>query len=277
MQAYWRDLLNNNEFPSTAFFLCAGVGSRFAPYTQNAAKPSIPFLGLPLGLHPLLHCPSGALSTIVFNSHHQPTSLVQAFERYFPEIEKIEVHESQLLGSGGGIRNASNHFQTNADVLVANGDEIFLCEQSQWAQEFYRAHKQSGASMTLLCTEHAEAGGKFGAIWLDSDNQVITFGRRAAVRNNAQLFPKHFLGYILLNTAIIDQMPDGDFNILYDFAVKLLARDCKSVQAYQIKADWFETGNINDFQFATEQVLKAATLGRYAHWFQRLRQSQLPE
>jgi mannose-1-phosphate guanylyltransferase len=101
-----------------AMLLAAGLGTRLRPYTLVRPKPLFPVCNQPL-LHILLDklAAAGCGLTVV-NCHHLAGQIAAAVAGR-PEV--ILQHEEEVLGTGGGLRKAMEHF-ADGPALVMNGD-----------------------------------------------------------------------------------------------------------------------------------------------------------
>ena len=89
-----------------AFVLGAGLGKRLRPLTDDLPKPLIPIFQKPLITFALDHLCGLGVESFIINTHH----LAAQFNRLFPDGSYAGrplslVHEPDLLGTGGGIKN----------------------------------------------------------------------------------------------------------------------------------------------------------------------------
>src|SRR4051812_5726608 len=103
-----------------ALLLCAGLGTRFRPITDKIAKPTIPFLNVPLLGYSLAYLENAGLKNLVMNTHHLPDTIKATSKTLCADINyKTQFsHEPEILGSGGGIKNAENLLATTDDFIV---------------------------------------------------------------------------------------------------------------------------------------------------------------
>jgi NDP-sugar pyrophosphorylase family protein len=92
-----------------AFVLAAGLGTRLRPLTDEVPKPLIPIFGKPLLTFALDHLISAGVNRFVINTHRYP----EVFQSFFASREYAGfpvtlVHEPELLGTGGGIKNVES-------------------------------------------------------------------------------------------------------------------------------------------------------------------------
>ncbi len=106
-----------------AFLLCAGLGTRLRPLTDRVAKPVVPLFGRPLLEHAFEWLLQQGVTDVVVNTHHLPQSVESALARLpLSRMGVTLVHESTLLGTGGGLRNVAEQFSGERAFLTANGD-----------------------------------------------------------------------------------------------------------------------------------------------------------
>ncbi|MES2962382.1 MAG: sugar phosphate nucleotidyltransferase, partial [Bdellovibrionota bacterium] len=130
-----------------AMMLTAGLGTRLRPVTNFYAKPTVPFLGVPLAYFGRAILEQAGATSFVMNTHHLPEQINALADRMRVEGLKVETsHEAAApLGSGGGIWKARKFLEGDGDFLVANGDEIILPHRPDVLREFVAAHSAKKA------------------------------------------------------------------------------------------------------------------------------------
>src|SRR5438045_6285290 len=93
-----------------AFVLGAGLGLRLRPLTEHLPKPLVPIYQKPLITFSFDHLIAAGCETFVVNTHPHP----ERFSEFFPTTTYRNrpirlLHEPELLGTGGGIKNALPH------------------------------------------------------------------------------------------------------------------------------------------------------------------------
>ncbi|AKV01777.1 Nucleotidyl transferase involved in threonylcarbamoyladenosine formation [Labilithrix luteola] len=100
-----------------AMVLCAGLGTRLRPLTDELAKPMVPIGDRPAVAHVVERVRLAEPRQVVVNVHHRPDDLHAWAHR-----EGIVVSpEEELLGTAGGLANAAA-LLGDGNVLVWNGD-----------------------------------------------------------------------------------------------------------------------------------------------------------
>lgn len=239
--------------------LAAGLGTRLRPITLTYSKPAVPFINVPLLFWSLELLRELPVSKWVLNTHHLPEqieALVAIAKRRAPDDFETVAYSNEPnapLGSGGGIWQARKELAGTKTVLVANADEVILPIRKDILKRMHAAHEKSGALATILTMDHSEAGRKFGAVWTDSEGRVHGFGRDGAHFPKAKL-PKHYVGVMLLDSSVLEMLPEGESNILYDTLQTAISKGAR-INVFNEPLIWFETGNAADYLIATRAIL----------------------
>ncbi|MBK7889753.1 MAG: NTP transferase domain-containing protein [Bdellovibrionales bacterium] len=241
-----------------AMLLAAGLGTRLRPVTDRLPKPTVPFLNVPLLNWSVELLRDAEIVKWTINTHHLHHTLLPLIQRTGQAIKTefaISHEESQPLGSGGGVRTAFDrgHFFGAKTILIANADEVILPIRKNLIARLLESHHQSGAIATLLTMDHPDAGTKFGAVWTDSSGAVHGFGRDGALFSNGP-HPKHYVGVIAIDASVLEKMPAGESNLLYD-TLQNEIRSGASIRVFNEPLVWFETGNVADYLSATREIL----------------------
>lgn len=237
-----------------AMILAAGLGERLRPHTVNRAKPSLPFLNIPLLGYSHYYLSQAGVTRLVINTHHAPESIRFAAEQ--PRFEKklkleFTYEHPIILGSGGGIKKAEKFLCGQGNFLVANGDEVMIAPSG--LTNLWQNHLKNGAIATLLVCNHSEVGSRFGGVWVNDQNEVLGFGK-LALPGSVKAY--HYTGLACLSDRIYEHIPDEvPLNLLYDCLMAAI-KSGDSVQIFDEQMLWFETGSEADFLSATKDCLQ---------------------
>ncbi|MEY2504280.1 MAG: mannose-phosphate guanylyltransferase [Verrucomicrobiota bacterium] len=89
-----------------AFVLGAGLGTRLRPLTEDLPKPLIPIFQKPLITFALDHLIAAGVTSFIINTHHRAAAFEELFaDRSYRGHPVRLVHEPEILGTGGGIKN----------------------------------------------------------------------------------------------------------------------------------------------------------------------------
>ncbi|MDH5492511.1 MAG: NDP-sugar synthase [Myxococcales bacterium] len=154
-----------------AMVLAAGLGTRLRPLTLERPKPAVPLAFHPLGAYALDHLARSGILEVAMNSHHLPEVLREQMLRAVGDRQRLHfLHEPELLGTGGGIRNAAAFLlegEAEAPVIVMNGDILFA-PALEGALALHRA-QDAIATMILRADPRAD---RLGSIEIDAQGRV---------------------------------------------------------------------------------------------------------
>ncbi|TKD08545.1 nucleotidyltransferase family protein [Polyangium fumosum] len=166
---------------TTAMILCAGLGTRLRPLTDETPKPLVWFGNKPLLFHILDRLAAAGVEQVVLNTHHLA-------ERFEPQmflgnpVGVTLVHEPKILGTAGGVAAAAPALGPG-DVLVWNGDILATFSVTALEGAHARA-KAKGAIATLAVAFRDDEKMRVGegTVGLGEDGSIVrlrgeTFGR----------------------------------------------------------------------------------------------------
>jgi len=132
-----------------AFVLGAGLGTRLRPLTEDLPKPLIPIFQKPLITFVFDHLIDAGVKSFVVNTHHR----ADAFRQFFSEGQYRGcpvrlVHEPEILGTGGGIKNVES-LLGEEHFISYSGDLLTDIEIAPVLEEHFRA----GNDVTIALRE----------------------------------------------------------------------------------------------------------------------------
>lgn len=186
-----------------AVLLVGGKGTRLRPLTVSAPKPMLPTAGVPFTAHQLARARDAGVGHVVLATSYR----AEVFEEYFGDgsgfgLELTYVHETEPLGTGGGIRNVADCLRSKPDepVLIFNGDVLSGVDLRRQVE----THRGSGAEVTLHLVE-VDDPRAFGVVPTDESGRVTAFLEKTqdppTNRINA--------GCYVFNRGVIDAIPSG--------------------------------------------------------------------
>jgi mannose-1-phosphate guanylyltransferase len=105
-----------------AFVLGAGLGTRLRPLTSLLPKPLLPIFGKPLITFAFDHLRHAGVEELIVNTHHLPQKFVEQFPgNDYSGASLSLVHETELLDTGGGIKNIERRIG-DEHFVVYSGD-----------------------------------------------------------------------------------------------------------------------------------------------------------
>jgi len=238
-----------------AILLSAGFGTRFQPYTNSTAKPTIPFLNLPLIAYSIYYANKWGCNDLVVNTHHLPETIKNCCDSLQPKIKgqlKLINESPTILDSGGGIKNAENYLEKDDYFLVFNTDIPHVLPEINF-YEIIKQHKDSNSLVTFLSCDLENLGTKIRGLWTKQESQkVLDIG----LGPKDKLTCKHYTGIMLVSKKLLSLQPENKpHNIIYDVILPAI-KDGHTVSTYHLNSfKWFETGNLNSYLDASFTVL----------------------
>ncbi|MFO0556782.1 MAG: nucleotidyltransferase family protein [Polyangiales bacterium] len=228
--------------------LCAGLGTRLRPLTNERPKPLVPLLGRPIAAYALDALRAVGVRSIVANTHHlgeqvQPT-LTPFTDRLSMSLETL--HEPVLLGTGGGIRNALPRLGQEPFV-VFNGDVLAAPDIAQ----ALALHKATSAQMTMILREDPKADA-LGSIEVDQDGRVVRILNEGPP-SQSPTRKCMFTGVYIVSPDVRDDLPENGCIVRHSLR-RWLARGDR-VSAIIDDGPWFDLGTIASYAEVTFGLL----------------------
>ncbi len=236
--------------PCTAMILAAGLATRMRPLTAETAKPLLMLAGRTLLDHALNHLAADGVTTAVVNAFWHADKIVEHLAARPPPPKTIVVHETKLLETGGGVRNALPHLGPDP-FFVINGDAFWLNGPVTALRQLASAMKDDVDVVLLVHPAfqvHAETG--LGDFAVDQ----LGVPRR---RREREIVPYIFAGASLMRRVRFEGMPDGPFSLnrIWDRAM-----EAGRIRAVVHDGIWFHLSTPHDLTQA-EHMMEARNLG----------------
>ena len=114
--------------PEKAFILAAGFGTRMRPLTDERPKPMVEVAGRSLIWRILDKLQTAGICETVVNGHYKADMLQDHLQKYTLQNPAMHIHfsyEKEILGTGGGIKNALHYFENRPFYVIA-GDSLWM-------------------------------------------------------------------------------------------------------------------------------------------------------
>jgi len=129
---------------NTALILCAGFGERLNPLTLKTPKPLLKLKDITVLESCINIIVKLGVKKIFLNTFYLSEQIFDFIKnKNFPVDIKIIQDGDEILDTGGGIKNMTNHFQDN-DFLIFNPDTLWnteYVEEINRMQDFYFLNK----------------------------------------------------------------------------------------------------------------------------------------
>lgn len=187
-----------------AMILAAGLGTRLLPHSALRPKPLFPILNIPLLLLTIQRLQRAGCDHIIVNCHHLKEQVVEVLRNV---SGVVIVEEEQILGTGGGLRNAMCHLR-DEPLLVTNGDIYHTIDY----RALYDRHVGQEGSVTLAMHDYP----RFNTVQVKGD-RVVEFTGQAGLLQLA------FTGLQVLNPEILLQLRVGEYSCIIELYKKLIS------------------------------------------------------
>ena len=201
----------------TAMVLAAGLGTRMRPLTETHPKPLVEVAGKALIDHALDDLAAGGVRRAVVNVHYL-AEMAEAHlaGRAAPEII-ISDERDLLMETGGGLAKA-RPLLGEGPVFCTNTDQVFVAGAGGAPCARLAAAFDAETMDALLLLQPRESAFGYDGV---GDFRLEADGRLAR-RGDAASAPFVFTGLQILDTHLLDGVPDGPFstNILWNRALE---------------------------------------------------------
>lgn len=236
-----------------AMILAAGFGTRLRPITDHIPKPLFPVLGIPNLKRILDNLAETGFERVAVNAHHLSDLLKKAIAQWSPRINVALVEEPEILGTGGGVRNALPFFDEGNPILLINGDVVSDLD----LPGLVRIHEGSGADATMALHRRAP--------W----NRVAVSGGNVTGFGNDGPDALAYTGIAVLEPRFVASIPPGSSSLIDAFVRTI--RSGGRITARRIDGDgdrrpctWEDMGSPQGYIAAHEALLLRTGKGLYA-------------
>ncbi|MDQ6767142.1 MAG: NDP-sugar synthase [Candidatus Eremiobacteraeota bacterium] len=186
--------------------LAGGLSTRLYPLTLELPKPLVPVLDRPVVGHVIEYVKAHGIDDLVINVHYFP----QAVRGYADDGSKWGVrieylHETQLMGSAGAVRQVADRF---AGTFVVIGCDDVTDIDLAAAVDFHRERK---AEATIVLVEVADVS-QYGAVIVDDSGRILEFQEKPAKGTERSNLAN--TGVYIFEPALLRRIPPKTF---YDF------------------------------------------------------------
>jgi mannose-1-phosphate guanylyltransferase len=238
-----------------AFVLGAGLGTRLRPLTNLLPKPLLPIFGKPLITFALDHLRQAGIEKFWINSHH----LSEKFAAQFPGNEyngtPLElVHETDLLETGGGIKNIEREIGDetfvvySGDILTDLPIELVVEEHCSKRNDVTLALRTTGFSPSIhWCRETGRIIDLLGALGSGEPGRY------------------DFAGISVWNPSVFSRIPSGTRISFIPIIVEWMKSGGKIGGLALEEGRWFNLGSRNEYLDAHRIIAEERWVPDYVH------------
>jgi len=233
-----------------AMILAAGLGTRLRPLTETIPKPLLPVGGVPLIVWNLLLLRGGGIREIIINLHYLGSMIEETLgdgSRW--DMRITYSHETELLGTGGGLK-AAEWFFDEQPFLVMNGDTLIDLD----LQAFLDFHDLQGGVTTLVLRDDSQAA-QWGAVETDAQDRILRIKGQGIEERGVKraVISRMFAGIHILHPSILDDAPTGKPFSIIDSYTRALAGGSRLL-GFVHRGYWSDIGTVERYTQAQTDV-----------------------
>ncbi len=216
-----------------AMILAAGLGTRLRPLTHTIPKPMVPVAGRPMIEYPLSLLKRHGIREVIINTHHLAGQIQDGLGDGSELGLSISYsHEPEILGTGGGIRNAM-HLFGQGPILVINGDTLIDVDLTA----LINRHRQTRAAATMVLIE-LKGKHDFGPVEVDQNLRVRRIIGKPEQVAGAELRVMTFTGVHIIGPEILAELPEQGFSSIITEGYHKVLEQGQTVMGYRTRGYW---------------------------------------
>ena len=212
-----------------SMILAAGYGKRLGNLTKNIPKPLIEVKGKALIDFHIDKLIAIGCKKIVINVHYLAEKIINhVTAKYIDAIDIVFSHEENILGTGGGIKNAVKHFNQD-DFLVINSDIYSNLDYS------YFNNFSSPTVFSVLSDKEQEGDFsiKSGKVKVSDDKDYT------------------WTGFSIINAKLFNNIEEKSFHYWHDCLLKIAKSG--NLKADILDINWYDVGSIDTLELLNSE------------------------
>lgn len=221
----------------SAMVLCAGLGTRLQPLTEERPKPLVPIGDRPMLGHIVKGLVRGGVERIVVNTHHLAAAFAPFLEAVGAPIHVV--HEPEIRGTAGAVAGARALLDTGP-VLLHGGD--ILAEPP-----VTRMFEAVSPTSVLMAVSAARGPGTVG---LDASGRVV---RLRGKRTGHEVRAADYAAIACLGGDIVARLPERGC-----FVEWLLGEmeEGRHPETIDLDPAWIDVGTLETYWAANQRFLR---------------------
>ena len=212
-----------------SMILAAGYGKRLGNLTKDTPKPLIEVKGKALIDFHIDKLIAIGCKKIVINVHYLAEKIINhVTAKYIDAIDIVFSHEENILGTGGGIKNAVKHFDQD-DFLVINSDIYSNLDYS------YFNNFSSPTVFSVLSDKEQEGDFsiKSGKVKVSDDKDYT------------------WTGFSIINAKLFNNIEEKSFHYWHDCLLKIAKSG--NLKADILDINWYDVGSIDTLELLNSE------------------------
>ena len=175
--------------------LAAGLGKRMQPITFKIPKPLLEINNISLLERAINLLIKSGVEEISINVHHLPEQIEKFIREKKFEVEvNISKEKNVLLDTGGGILEATKHFDDNP-FYVINPDTLWSDRYIEEVKELEDSYSKNKKPTLLLVNKKLSFDGSFKGDFNLTNNQISKDEKNEFIFTGLQIINRSFLTF----------------------------------------------------------------------------------
>jgi NDP-sugar pyrophosphorylase family protein len=224
-----------------AMILAAGFGSRLKPLTDSVPKALVNVNGVPMIEHALNRLIGFGIKYIVINTHHFSEQIEDYFSKKNYGIQIKLLHEKEILGTGGAIKNAEEYLKDSDPFIVHNVDVVSDIDFNELVKFHFADFSLAALAVNKRETKRPliidEEMNLIGRI---SKNKNYRYRKSVGRESNFG-----FCGIHVISSEIFDNFEEIGFFDIFTTYFRLASSE--KIRAYDLKSSfWKDVGKFDE-------------------------------
>jgi NDP-sugar pyrophosphorylase family protein len=233
-----------------AMLLCAGLGIRLRPLTDDIPKPLVPLFDMPVIEYHIEALAEAGIEAVVVNLHHKPAVIRAHLGGRCRGIDILYSHEPVLLGPTGGIRNALP-LLGDGPIIVVNADIVLDID----FRDLIRFHTESQAALTLTLGR-GEDRPEMRAVGVDTEQRVRQLWGKPDWTDSRITGYINLGAFVYESRVIKEYVPENSFYHFRDDFIPRMFERGEKIMAYVSDTYWSDIGNAGAYIQAHRDVFE---------------------
>jgi NDP-sugar pyrophosphorylase family protein len=222
-----------------AMILAAGFGTRLKPLTDSVPKALVKVNGVPMIELVINRLIDYGIKFIVINTHHFAEQMKDYFSKKNYGVEIKLLYEKEILGTGGGIKNAAEYLKDSDSFIVHNVDIVSDINFN----ELVKFHSANSPLATLAVKKRDT---KRPLIFDEEMNLIGRMSENKSYRYRESVGGEKYFGFCgihVMSSEIFKYFEEKGFFDIFTTYFRLI--NTEIIKAYDVKsAYWEDVGKI---------------------------------
>ncbi|MBI5300478.1 MAG: NDP-sugar synthase [Deltaproteobacteria bacterium] len=218
-----------------AMLFAAGLGERMRPLTNGHPKPLLPLGDRPIIDYSLFYLKRFGVEEVMINIFYHGDKIEQqcgSGEKYGLKLHYSQ--ETELLGTGGGLKKVESFFKEEEAFFTLNSDTLIICD----LQDLSLFHEEQKSVATLVVAPWQEGYTRLQV----TNNQFLNVGAGDYL----------FTGLTVLTPSIFNELELKRSNLITDGVMHLMQKT-KTIAGFVHEGYWRDIGTKESYQKAQEE------------------------